>query len=86
MGSASNGIPGGIRERRDMRQQMEAMVRQLEAPPAGSVSEATVEFGKNGGAGKAMEPTDQQRSVQQAVQTAASSGDRPASGSLGEAM
>ena len=44
MSTVTNQIPGSIGERRDMRQQLEAMVHQIEAE--------TADLGMNGGAGR----------------------------------
>ena len=44
MSSATSAIPGGIGERRNMRQELEAMVHQMEAE--------TADLGMNGGAGR----------------------------------
>ena len=44
MSTATNLIPGSIGERRNMRQELEAMVHQVEAE--------TADFGMNGGAGR----------------------------------
>ena len=44
MSTLTNQIPGSIGERRDMRQQLEAMVHQIEAE--------TADLGMNGGAGR----------------------------------
>ena len=44
MSSATSGIPGGIGESRNMRQELEAMVHQIEAE--------TADLGMNGGAGR----------------------------------